>query len=103
MLAEVRNLVHLLGHRRRHNHDAVLVRDDGVAGADDDGVGLAHLDDALRLPRLHGGRALLGSRRVAEAREAVVENLVRVTHRAVRHQTADRQLLEPEEFDVTAD
>jgi hypothetical protein len=49
----------LLGDRCGDADDAVLVADDGVAGAHRH---LAALDHALRLPRLHHRRALLGRR-----------------------------------------
>jgi hypothetical protein len=67
----VGNVVDLLGSGGRNDNDAVLVTDNGIAGADSDA---AAADDTLRLPRLHGGGALLGSGREREGGDAVADH-----------------------------
>ena len=95
----MRKLIHLLCDGSWDDDDAILVADDGVSRADDH---LAALDDAVALPRLHEGRALLGGSREGEDREAVANELIRVADGAVGHEAADVALLEAQELDVAA-
>eukprot|EP00619_Florenciella_sp_RCC1007_P002158 CAMPEP_0205926648 /NCGR_PEP_ID=MMETSP1325-20131115/20930_1 /ASSEMBLY_ACC=CAM_ASM_000708 /TAXON_ID=236786 /ORGANISM="Florenciella sp., Strain RCC1007" /LENGTH=149 /DNA_ID=CAMNT_0053295407 /DNA_START=289 /DNA_END=734 /DNA_ORIENTATION=- len=98
LLALVSDLDDLLDQRARTHDGAVLVSKDGITRSH------RHTtagDDIVARPRHHHSRALLGSGRVREHREAVANQFIGVAHRTVGHKASDVPLHETKELDVT--